>query len=244
MARPNQFDVKPNPESPASLFSAINSDLKDRKIIKVCQSHNNRNLFFVITEDKTRALTCHNIEIEAPATMAEEACEASFLDVGGPLPDRGQTISRRETMKRAPQGGAQDKDKEKGDAFGFFSAFKFVKEIMASDSNAILKKNAGAPNKGKLQTDAQGKGLPKDRIIPKIEESKIAAGPEEELLNPLTASARSRAGGHKASLRVGDDDSVEEVRESTFVPAVPGGELPNSGQVNPGAFLGFDDGAD
>jgi len=92
VARPNQFDVKPNPENPASLFSAINSDLKDRKIIKVCQSHNNRNLFFVITEDKTRALTCHNIEIEAPPTIAEEACETSFLDIDGPLPGRGQTI--------------------------------------------------------------------------------------------------------------------------------------------------------
>jgi len=119
---------------------------------------------------------------------------------------------------------------------------------MASDSNAILKRNPGAPNKGKSLADAQDKGQRKDQIIPKIEENKIAAGPKEELLNPLTASARSRAGGRnnnlnintKASLRVGDDDSVEEVRESTFVPAIPGGELPNSGQVNPNAFLGFD----
>jgi hypothetical protein len=263
VARPNQFDVKPNPENTASLFSAVNSDLKDHKIVKVCQSHNNRSMFFVITEDKTRAPTCHNIEIEAPPTMVEEVCETSFLDIDGPLPDRGQTIQRRETMKRKPSGRGIEKEKDKGDAFGFFSAFKFVKEIMASDSNTILKRNPGVPNKGKPSADAPDKDQSKDRIVTKIEEHKIAAEPKEELLNPLTASNRWRAGGHILNSlnipqsRVGDDDHVEEVRESTFVPAIPGTNeddspdtvklengrgAPKGGPVNPNAFLGFDSG--
>jgi hypothetical protein len=131
-------------------------------------------------------------------------------------------------MKRAPPG--KEEDKEKGDAFGFFSAFKFVKEAMATEANAIMRRS-GAPAKGKPTADAAAKGQRRDPSVPKTEESKMAAAPKDGLLNPLTASARARAGGRKASLRLGDDDFVEEVRESTFVPTVPGGESPDGKEL-------------
>ena len=113
---------------------------------------------------------------------------------------------------------------------------------MATEASAMMRRSGGTSlkDRGKPSADAAANGQGRDPIVTKLEETKIAAASKDGLLSPPTASARARAGGRKASLRLGDDDFVEEVRESTFVPTIPGGELPDSGQVNPGAFLGFD----
>ena len=89
-------------------------------------------MFYIITENQEHELSCQSVEIEAPPTI--NAVQPSTFNK---LLENGKIIASL---------GAQEQ-KLTGDAFGFFSAFKFVKDsvnqvkdIMAAEPKREEKK--------------------------------------------------------------------------------------------------------
>lgn len=73
-------------------------------------------MFFVISEDNNQVLTCQNMELEPPLTLLNE--------------DLGDLV-KLESKKSGKSQKGEPSNKDKGDAFSFFGAFQYVKDIIA-----------------------------------------------------------------------------------------------------------------